>query len=406
MASDIKQQNLRKALASKRRFSLLKRIVRRRKELRKKIKAVFPAQDPIDLSREALTVNTNIIAVDNERSHLLQGRVDYVIGFLALLLIFAIPFMASVREPVGPGALVVFALEIVLWVLWIKFWYSTTRGRINRSVNVAVTSVLPAAACFIPKALVYTGDWRGPEHWLSRSAVEGSFLFSVYLTALWTVALLSSALDAQFSSQLRQRNPHVYLMRALFNALCIIVSKKDVVLGWLNSEDRKLLVAYLEDAARCLEVIPKIIAGGDHYSRMWNEQAYLLRASGIRDLKKWVLLPKAETRDYLDQELRRILQLAAVGDWDGLPQADLKDTSGPWWRRALTLIRSIIIAALPPVAVIVFGANLPQGEFKTYVTAVAWIWALINLLAILDPRFGEKLSAFKDLPSFLPFGRK
>jgi hypothetical protein len=37
---------------------------------------------------------------------------------------------------------------------------------------------------------------------------------------------------------------------------------------------------------------------------------------------------------------------------------------------------------------------------------VAWIWALINLLAILDPRFGEKLSAFKDLPSFLPFGRK
>jgi hypothetical protein len=107
-------------------------------------------------------------------------------------------------------------------------------------------------------------------------------------------------------------------MRALFNALCIIVSKKDVVLGWLNSEDRKLLVAYLEDAARCLEVIPKIIAGGDHYSRMWNEQAYLLRASGIRDLKKWVLLPKAETRDYLDQELRRILLLAAVGDWDGL----------------------------------------------------------------------------------------
>jgi hypothetical protein len=153
MASDIKQQNLRKALASKRRFSLLKRIVRRRKELRKKIKAVFPAQDPIDLSREALTVNTNIIAVDNERSHLLQGRVDYVIGFLALLLIFAIPFMASVREPVGPGALVVFALEIVLWVLWIKFWYSTTRGRINRSVNVAVTSVLPAAACFIPKSI-------------------------------------------------------------------------------------------------------------------------------------------------------------------------------------------------------------------------------------------------------------
>jgi hypothetical protein len=40
------------------------------------------------------------------------------------------------------------------------------------------------------------------------------------------------------------------------------------------------------------------------------------------------------------------------------------------------------------------------------VITVAWIWALINLLAMLDPHFGEKLSAFKDLPSFLPFGGK
>jgi len=115
------------------------------------------------------------------------------------------------------------------------------------------------------------------------------------------------------------------------------------------------------------------------------------------------LLPKAETCDYLERELRRVLQLVAVGDWDGLPQADLPIAAPiPWWRRALIIIRSIIIAALPPVTVIVFGANL-QSEFKTYLTAVALIWALINLRALLDPQFGEKLAAFKDLPSFLPF---
>jgi hypothetical protein len=131
-----------------------------------------------------------------------------------------------------------------------------------------------------------------------------------------------------------------------------------------------------------------------------------LIVESIRDLKKWVLLPKAETRDYLERELRRILDLVAVGDWDGLPHANLpKDETVPWWRHAIIIIRSIIIAAIPPVAVIVFGGNL-QGDFKNYVTAVACVWAIINLLAILDPRFSEKLSAFKDLPSFLPFGGK
>jgi len=53
-----------------------------------------------------------------------------------------------------------------------------------------------------------------------------------------------------------------------------------------------------------------------------------------------------------------------------------------------------------------FGDKLPQGDFRNYLTGLAGIWALISLLAILDPRFGEKLSAFKDLPSFLPFGGK
>jgi hypothetical protein len=168
-----------------------------------------------------------------------------------------------------------------------------------------------------------------------------------------------------------------------------------------------LLVADLEDAAKCVEVIPKRVPGLDGFSSRWNQQEYFRRALGIRDLKRWVLLPKADTLYHLQQELHRILQLVAVGDWDGLPQADVPgDTSGPWWRRALMVFRSIIIAVLPAVAVILFGDKLPQGDFRNYLTGLAGIWALISLLTILDPRFGEKLSAFKDLPSFLPFGGK
>jgi hypothetical protein len=176
---------------------------------------------------------------------------------------------------------------------------------------------------------------------------------------------------------------------------------------WSNPEARKSLVASLEVAAKCLEVIPKTIPARDRLSSSWNEQQYFRRATGIRDLKKWALLPKAETLDYLERELRRIFQLAAIGDWDGLPQADLPEGApASWWRRAVMVIRSIIIAAIPPVAVIVFGKNFPESDIKNNVTGLAWLWALISLLTMLDPRFGEKLSAFKDLPSFLPFGGK
>lgn len=167
------------------------------------------------------------------------------------------------------------------------------------------------------------------------------------------------------------------------------------------------MVSDLEEAAKCLEVVPKTIPGLDRHSNEWNNHEYLRSASGIRALKKWVLLPKAETRVYLEREIRRVLELVAAGDWDRLPQADLpQDEPIPWWRRALRLVRSIIVAAIPPVAVTVFGAQLSQSELGKYVIPGAWIWALVSLLAVLDPRFGDKLSALKDLPNFLPFGGK
>jgi hypothetical protein len=166
------------------------------------------------------------------------------------------------------------------------------------------------------------------------------------------------------------------------------------------------LLALAEDAALCLETIPKRISALDRFSSKWNQQAYRRRASGIRDLKKWVLLPKPETRDYLERELLRVLLLAAIGDWDGLPQADLpQDAPVPFWRRTLMLIRSIVIGAIPLVLVTVFGNKLPE-DFRKYLVGFASIWAVVHLLAGIDPRFGEKLSALKDLPSFLPFGGK
>ena len=292
-------------------------------------------------------------------------------------------------------------------IFWIDLFLNS-KSEIGESPAILFLAfVIPAGACLTPEALILTGDWRGPRHWLADIAVAGRFVASAAVISFIFFMVLSAAIWMLVTIRRRWQNPRADLLDQLFSALWNIIKLRKNE-EWTNPEARKGLVDCLEAAAKCLEVIPKRILGGDRFSSAWNQQQYLRRASGIRELKKWVLLPKAEAPDNLERELRRIIQLAAVGDWDGLPQADVPgDAPIPWWRRAFMIIRSLIIAALPALAVTVFGQSFLQIEIlRNYVTGAAWIWALINLLAMLDPRFGEKLSAFKDLPSFLQVGGK
>lgn len=71
------------------------------------------------------------------------------------------------------------------------------------------------------------------------------------------------------------------------------------------------------------------------------------------------------------------------------------------------MIRFLAVALLPVLVVSALDAyqRLPP-QFSTYIVTGAWVWAIVSLLSALDPRFGEKLSAFKDLPNFLALGSK
>jgi hypothetical protein len=443
MGFDVCWRNLRNALSSQRWRKVLlllilrpikgtwrkvkgyvpNRIVKRRKNLLEQIETVFPDQYPMNLSREALTGNANVIAAHIEWPEALFDLIlwgGFCVLMISALFIPGTPlssFMASVprafNSPIGAKevlaleivyALAVFVLEAVLWALWVRLLKWAAAWGVHPITALVLGCVIPAGGGF---ASVYTGHWRESGNWLWRSTAEGTFLLSVMAFATGASATLATAVEALVESKRRWSDPRTHLLRALFNALRQVIALKEDQ-RWTDPKERNRLVTWLEEAAKCLEVIPKTISGRDRFSSRWNQQEYLRRASGIRDLKKWVLLPKAETCDYLEQKLRCILQLTAIGDWDGLPQADLpEDAPVSWWRRAAMIIRSVIIAGIPPVAVFIFGKYLPQqGDFKNYVTGAAWIWALISLLAMLDPRFGEKLSAFKDLPSFLPFGGK
>ena len=175
-----------------------------------------------------------------------------------------------------------------------------------------------------------------------------------------------------------------------------------------DEDGRNVILALLEEAARYLEMVGRNISAGDRPSAFWKREAYGRRVQGLRELKMAVMLPKVDTRDWLEKELQRLLTLVAVGNWDGLPvnKFDLP-RSLAWWRRALFIVRSGAIAFVPIIAISTFGPfkSLP-ADISRYVNAGCWVWALLNVIWIVDPRAAEKLSAAKDLSSLLSGGSK
>jgi hypothetical protein len=70
--------------------------------------------------------------------------------------------------------------------------------------------------------------------------------------------------------------------------------------------------------------------------------------------------------------------------------------------------RSLLIVFLPSTLIVglkVSGVPLPP-PIEAWGGAAAVLWTVVALLAQIDPRFGEKLSAFKELPKLSQLGRK
>jgi hypothetical protein len=160
------------------------------------------------------------------------------------------------------------------------------------------------------------------------------------------------------------------------------------------------IISNLDDAAKCIECIPRLLLVRDPTLALWMNMAYTGRANGIRALRKWILVPKVDTPHFLDKEVRRIIEQVAAGDLDGLPIAD-RDAFiiVPWWKWGLQLLRGLAIIAIPPLAVVAVNVWMPRGwmkpEMNVYLVLIAVLWTLINVLYVVDPKLADKLALMK-----------
>jgi len=236
----------------------------------------------------------------------------------------------------------------------------------------------------------------------SRAKFDG-FILAIALQLVISVAFLfSKGVQSMLRGRHRRRRPVEYLLNSLLETLYEL---REIPTGGILDNDtydkRAAILANLEEAARCLQAVSRLTPTNDGLIASLKQEAFDRRVQRLRELKMLIVLPKADSRNWLDQELRRILDLLAAGDWEGLPlnNHDFKKLES-LLRQLLTLARSLLIPIII-LAIVYLAHDKIQLELRSNLIVVACGYALITLLPLIDPRFKETLLSLKDAPSFL-----
>lgn len=150
---------------------------------------------------------------------------------------------------------------------------------------------------------------------------------------------------------------------------------------WGQLRGRNRVLRSLELAARCLERnLPYRLRGQDAETDLWLREKGTRQAAAVRGLKRWVLVPKPDTREHFIERIAQDLVRTTVGDWDGLECAEPAVARPSRARRAARLLTPIA-----SIAAFVVVAQDPTGHLKPM------LGVLEPLAVVLIPVLGPML---------------
>lgn len=175
---------------------------------------------------------------------------------------------------------------------------------------------------------------------------------------------------------------------------------------------RRRVIHLLEDVGVSIEQdLPVCLRTGDYLTDTWFSDVASKMAANFRGYKKWILTPRTDTHREFIRRIGENLVIVASGRWNELELivAERVTTRRKIFERVVSLGRVAITALLAPV--LFWGLQRTEfalkGPTAEYATIVAVLWFLVTLLGVLDPFFGAKIAAIKDLAQALPWvGRK
>ena len=179
---------------------------------------------------------------------------------------------------------------------------------------------------------------------------------------------------------------------------------------WKEVAFKRDVIRKLEEIADCIEKdLPSRLRSGNAATDVWQKQTAIQMSAGVRNLMSWVYTPKEDTRQQFLNRVSGYLALVVTGDWDGFERAEPQTVSRPELLRSRLRAAVIaVVSALVPllVLVVVKRLNLIEGVILSYLTVGAFIWTGLSLLSQVDPSYGSKLTAIKDISSLLPLPKR
>jgi hypothetical protein len=174
---------------------------------------------------------------------------------------------------------------------------------------------------------------------------------------------------------------------------------------WGQLRGRNRVLRSLELAARCLERnLPYRLRGHDVETDRWLREKAAGQAAALRGLKRWVLVPKPDTREHFIQRISQDLVRTTVGDWDGLECADPPAALPSRLRRAAGLLTPIAV-----IGAFVALANLAPGPLAPLLGPLApgmipvvgplLIWAVIR---VVNPAMIGDLPVIQQIQTMFP----
>jgi hypothetical protein len=264
------------------------------------------------------------------------------------------------------------------YVAFIPYWvrdvgaHTTAEASLAQSYPLAVAILLAGAGTFTLLAKRYLRRWgRSPiarrlprylagffyigwffaatsvdmEHLTvhALSSVGRMLAYGVTLMVLGAAALWwgMAFTERWWDRHACMRHPDAVVMDEMAR---IVDSVERQPADWLNLASRDRVLQSLERIAQCLErSMPLNLRARDEATRQWLREQTAGRATAVRELKKWVCLPRADTRAQFTRRVSRELVLAASGDWDSLQTAPVPALQQKGMR---TIVKTLIVLAV------------------------------------------------------------
>jgi hypothetical protein len=237
--------------------------------------------------------------------------------------------------------------------------------------------------------------------WIQNVSLISGIFVTIVAVLLFVIILVLWCL---FDRRLKTNHPDTVLINVLLRVLSIVEKQPH---HWADLKFRRQLIPMIEEAASCIQYgLCRQCQSGDNNLDVWVQDIMTRKAAALRELKKWVLTPKADTRGQFIARVAASFSQIVSGNWDALEQIEPRKLSHLqlWRTRMGAALGALFMSGLPVLLLWVFQQTSVafKGVLAEYATLGAYIWAVLTLFMAYDPLFGPKAAALKEVVQSLP----